>query len=187
MRRLFASFQEDYEDMGLKYAITQKWYDIRHPFRRTYRYLSKLYQYSVYLWDDYDFDDVYIFKILRLKLLRMADFFEKNGMTVSANKHAKEMRIAASLCTRIINNDYMDLPMEQIERKYGKLILDSHPTDNPRLVKLDIHRNPKKGTPEYEAERKESIKVYKHAEWQRQNDINYLFDYMKKHVQGWWD
>jgi hypothetical protein len=187
-RRPFASFISDYQYSGLQYALKQKQLDVGYAFRRLYRWIIKLIKYGRYLWDDYDYDDVYIFRILKLKLTLMADFFESNkAMSVGSEKRAKEMRRCIALLDRIINDKYADLPLDQLERKYGEMVWDFHQIPNSSFSTVDIHRNPPKGTPEYEAERKESSKIFKHAAWQKQNDINYLFDYMKRNIQKWWD
>ena len=186
--RLYGGLISDYKEVGLKKAIRNKWYDIRYPFIRVYRYISKVIDYSIHLWGDYDFDDIYIFTILKKKLTRMADFFESDkAMTLSAKTRAKQMRRCIALIERIEKDEYADVALDQLERKYGKMEWEFLPTDREGFSELYIHRDASKGTPDYEAERKESTKIYKNAERQKQADIDYLFAYMAKHIQGWWD
>ena len=118
----------------------------------------------------------------------MAEFFESDrAVSVNSEKRAKEMRRCIALIERIEKDEYADLPLAQLEKKYGKLEWSFSPSRESNFYTVDIHRNPRRGTPEYEAERKESAKIHKNAERQKQADIDYLFTYMAKHIQSWWD
>jgi len=35
--------------------------------------------------------------------------------------------------------------------------------------------------------RKSRLRAYKHSDKMEEQDIKYLFDYIQKHVQDWWD
>jgi len=140
--------------------IDTKWSNAVHFIKRVYRYVNKIIYYSIYLWNDYDFDDIYIFSILKLKLTRMADFFESDrAMAVGSEKLAKEMRLCISLIDRIEKDEYADLPLDQLERKYGKINWEFKPVPDSDYFELDIHRNALKGTLNYESERKEASKI----------------------------
>lgn len=118
----------------------------------------------------------------------MSEHLETNSITMSAPDKAKELKLCINLIDRIIKDEYADVGLNKVEEKYGKLMWVSKPTDNPKFVTREIYRTKTPvGTPEYYAERLESSKVYKHAERQRKQDIDYLFDIMKKRIQGWWD
>lgn len=186
-RRFFGTFIGDYQSVGLKYALKQKWYDIRYPFRLFFRYISKMFAYSKFLWNDFDFDWIYLLKLMRFKLNRMAKAMD-DGITVSAPRHADEIRHAIAVIDRIINDDYSEFGYKKLEEKYGKTNWQFIPIENSMNSELLIERErAKKGTPEYEEERKETMKIVTHAERQRKADIKYLFEYTAKHIQGWWD
>lgn len=186
-RRFFGSFIGDYQESGLKYAFKQKWWDIRYPFRLFFRYVSKMFSYGRHLWNDFDFDWVYLLQIMKFKMERMAKAMDK-GMTVSAPRHAKEIRHAIAVIDRIINDDYANFGYNKLEEKYGKSDWKFLPIEDSKYSELLIERErARKGTPDYEAERKETMKIIHNAERQRKADIKYLFEYIAKHLQGWWD
>ena len=186
-RRFFGTFIGDYQENGLKYALQQKWWDIRYPFRNFFRYITKMFAYGQHLWHDFDFDWVYLLKVMKFKLERMAKAFD-NGMTVSAPKRAKEIRHTIAVLDRIINDDYSELGNRKLEEKYGKSEWQFIPIEDSKYSELIIDREgARKGTPEYEAERKEFRKVIENAERQKKADIDYVFRYIAKHLQSWWD
>ena len=186
----YRTYKSEYKEFGLKWWLKSVKHDIVYPFKRFYRFVIKLFKYGKLLWSDFEFDWIYLLKVLRLKMQLMAENFDKNGITVSAPQKAKELRLCIALIDRIISNEYDTLAHEQLERKYGKLIWDDKPIEigGKRYYEVNIYRErAPKGTPAYEEERKASSKAFADAERQRKQDIAYLFETMRKRLEGWWD
>ena len=178
----------EYQEFGLQYALSSIKNEVTYPFKRFYSFITKMFIYGKLLWYDFEFDYVYLLRILQLKLRLMADNFEKRGVTVSAPKKAKEIRICVYLIDRIIDNNYDELLTKKLEEKYGKLEWEFTDTEDSKFKELHLYRKKApEGTPEFEDEKKQSLKIIKYSDEQRQRDINYLFDTMKKNIQGWWD
>lgn len=183
----FKTYQSDYQELGLRWMVKSITSDIFYPFKHFYRFIGKLFSYGRLLWIDFDFDWIYLLKIMKLKMTRMASAMD-NGMTVSSPRHAKELRHAVAVIDRIIADDYDKLGYEKLEEKYGKTNWQFLPIENSNFSELLIEREKaKKGTPEYDEEYKETKKIMVNAERQRKADIKYLFEYITKHIEGWWD
>jgi hypothetical protein len=188
IRYKYRTLLSEYREMGFKWLIKSLKHEVTYPFKRTYRFVVKLYTYAKLLWYDFEFDYVYLLKILQLKMRLMSEHMNESGMTVSSPVKAKELKFCSDLIDRIIKNEYSDLGHDKLEEKYGELKWESHPIENSTFVTMDIYREKAPvGTPEYEQEREESRKVFENAERQRKQDIEYLFDTMKKRLEGWWD
>lgn len=147
----------------------------------------RLRDYLPLLWSDRDWDWIFIVRLLKLKLERTSAALAK-GHLVCSPKRAVEIKRLAYLLDRIIKDEYNDYYYAQVEKKYGDLEMKSLPTDNPRLAELVMDRpGARRGTPEYLEEHKRAMRAFKHAEYMRQQDINYVFDQMKRKLQMWWD
>lgn len=143
--------------------------------------------YAPVLFYDFDFDWVYILKLLRVKLQRTSDAL-KRGHLVSSERHSLELKRLVFLIDRILADDYDKISRERLDAEYGELEHKSEPTDNPNLNRMILDRPlAREGSLEYLIESKKSMKMFKDAERQKQADIDYLFDTMKKKLQGWWD
>lgn len=182
------TYKSEYKELGLKWMLNSVKSDIVYPFKRFYRFVVKMFKYGKLLWFDFEFDWTYLLKILQFKMRLMADNFDKNGITVSAPEKAKELRLCVALIDRILKDEYADMQLEKLKEEYGEVKWDCRETDNPKLHSLHIYRErAPEGTPEYEDERKRFRKIMDDAEAQKNRDIEYLFDTMKKRIQGWWD
>lgn len=120
----------------------------------------------------------------------MSEHMEKDGITLSSSKKAKELKLCVDLIQRIIDNEYGNIALDNISKKYGELKLDDTPIyiNGQKYYEVNIYREKApKGTDAYEQEYKESRKAFDDAERQRKQDIEYLFDTMKKRLEGWWD
>jgi len=55
------------------------------------------------------------------------------------------------------------------------------------MVELHITRDNANTENKKHQEKKEFSRLSQNVEKMKQQDINYLFKYMTKHIQGWWD
>lgn len=167
-RRFLRDFRDDLEDFGLTYAVENVWEDVVYPFKRFGRFLVKLKEYIPVLWDDFEFDYIYLLKIMRLKMKRMSEHMDEHGITVSSPRKARELRICTILIDRIIADDYIALQSRKLDEEYGELEFNSEPTGNPKLHRLILDRKgAREGTKEYEEETKKSRRIHKHAEYMK--------------------
>jgi len=77
--------------------------------KNLYWNIKRLIQWIPIIWNDFNFDWVYLIKVVRLKLKLMEEFYESNDpVCVDAEKHAKSIKICRILCDRLIADEYMD-------------------------------------------------------------------------------
>lgn len=93
MKRLQSRYQELY------WTIRESCYRLTRPFRR----IRHVVAWIPFLLDDYDWDHVYLYRMMAHKLDRMA----KSIGHGSWGGRARRIRVAAALCRRIAAEDYM--------------------------------------------------------------------------------
>lgn len=143
---------------------------------------------------NYNFDSYYIYELLRHKLIIDEKFYRSDGAWgMGANKLADQMKLCIMLLNRIMDDNYHENAFYFHDKKWGELDMWSTPHKkkngdiSTELHELSFNRRKICNTNEYEQELKESRRLYKHADYMRQQDIDYLFKTMAKRIQGWWD
>jgi hypothetical protein len=82
---------------------------------------KKLREYRAFLRDDYDWDWVYILRLLRYKLERTRKCIVANNLIVVTRRVAGEIREVERLLGRVIDDRYFDEVAKPFHRKYGHL------------------------------------------------------------------
>lgn len=95
-------------------------------------------------------------------LKRSSDMHTKRGNLIRSDRTAKEMKIAHCLINRIREKDYSN-PNKVLPCRNKHI-----PRDSMGLGLESFDYNP----------REDELK---------KQDVGYLFDFMKKHILGWWD
>lgn len=142
--------------------------------------VSNLIKWFPVIWNDRDFDQYYIYKILAIKLEHMEYFFKNDAWSTKADKEAHRIMIAKNLAKRLSNESYLTNATIEYDKLYGdKELFDSEPTENPKLSRLvnigTKHQN------------KMFDRACKHSEYMKQQDKDMLFDLIKKNIDAWWD
>jgi len=148
---------------------------------------------NIFIWmpviyKDRQWDHYYFFKILEFKLTLMANMFEKEGHGINSHKDAKQMRICAELCKRFSEDNYSEETLKAHAEKWGDLKMDFK--DDPKksgFGSLKMYREKCITEKEKTMECIENKKIWDHEEKMKQQDINKLFDTLKKYIRGWWD
>lgn len=167
--------------------------ELYKPIYDTYRAtINALINYK-YWWKiigkDRNFDKHYIFIMLRHKLIDDEKFYRSEyAWGVGASKLADKMKICILLLDRIIEDNYHENAFRNHDKKWGEIEMWSTEYDcPPDFHELNLNRTKVCNTDDYEQERKESRRLYKHVRYMEQQDIDYLFKIISKHIQGWWD
>lgn len=183
--KIIMSLKYTYDTYGLKEVFRNIFY---YPLRSLFFKLERIYDFSKVLWGVADFDWSSLLIVLEKQLRRLAVRLE-NGYGMTSPKQAKDVLICAELCKRILADDYDALLRQKQDEKWGASIWRREEIpDRPEFQRLILEREKaKEGTPEHEQELKESVAISCWSEKQKQADINYLFDTMKKNLVYWWD
>lgn len=154
--------------------------------------IKKLYDYNKLLLKDKDWDWQFLIALIHLKLKRMENYHRKYGTSVNSDKIADTIKITKILADRLHNKDYTSNSLEFFERKYGEnyskyeftpIIRKNITFYRTVKVKTDSNMTDK----EFERAKKEESNCFDHSEYMRKQDIEYLFNYMKKYLTKWWD
>jgi hypothetical protein len=163
-------------------------YKIKQFFRR----IRNLYRWFPVIWKDQDWDDYYIFEILKFKLKNQAEYIGKRGNHLSAKRDAEKMM----LCVRLI---------EKVQDEY-------YGCEYQDYCKLNIHFIDSKSYPGmYEAETevisesyneyfKKYPRIYNQIKTEdkhrtafyigRENEERVhklLFKILEQNIRRWWD
>jgi hypothetical protein len=145
-------------------------------------FFKNLWHYKGFLWNNRWWDHHFIFEALRYKLNHDIPYYEKYGMSVNSHLYAKKMKLCVMLLNRIIDDNYLSNVYKYHDEKWGDLDMIFN-DDNS----IHIYR-PKVITEEDKIqERKEDKILRKREDYLQKQDINFLFDTMKKHILTWWD
>ena len=151
-------------------------------FRKINQGIRNLIYYFPIIWNDRHWDDFYVFVYLRRKLISMEKFYRHYAHFVGNEKEADKIKLCVMLLNRIVNDDYLENALVFHEKKYGELNMNLKDTG------VVLFSTTKELTEEEKKmEDKLRTNLYKHADNQKQQDIDMLFDKMAKHIQRWWD
>jgi len=161
--------------------------DRMSPFRNIKYGVRNLIKWFPVIWNDRDWDFFFIWTILHKKLELMEKEIRVNGHHKNNIRDANQIKLCVNLLKRLIDDQYHENVFIHHEKKWGKSHMKWEPTEDPELQSLHIIRDNVNTDEEKEQETKEFQRLSPKVEELRQQDINHLFDYMKKHILGWWD
>lgn len=139
------------------------------------------------IWNDEDWDHYYIYAILHRKLKNMEDFFTSDrAMALKGEEEAKKIKVCINLLDRLMKDEYDIGAFKKHHEKWGEPDFNWIHHDDT-YSKLEIKQERVKTEKDKKKERKE-FHVACDKEYQlRKQDINYLFSYIAKHIESWWD
>ena len=154
---------------------------IKSPYYSFIQGIKNIFSWLPIIWCDREFDKNYLYTILHHKLKLMEKFYlDDDTACVNAYKLGKQMKIARLLCGRLMNQDYTANAIKDIEAKYGRHKLEFEPsTDHSGYLQMVDNRTPQEAI-EYK-------RAYKHSDYMEKQDREYMFDLIKKKIDGWWD
>ena len=148
--------------------------------------LKNLWLWLPTVWLDRDWDHYFLYNILRFKLNRMEKMFRTNSMWLRGEKEAKRIRVCVLLLDRLLKDDYS--AYRRHDKKWGKTNFEWHDAKtDPKYSSLEISRANAVTDKDKEQETKEFRECIHHEEYLIQQDIEYLFNTMKKRIRCWWD
>jgi hypothetical protein len=150
--------------------------------------VKNIIDYFPIIWKDRDWDHYYLYRLLRYKLERMEKLQREHGHHVDHIKTADEIKVCKLLLDRLIKDDYLMNVMEPHDKKWGESEWNFTPCeDNPEFSELHFTHPNANTEEEIELEKKERIRLYKHSNNLRSQDLDMLFKLLRKQVEGWWD
>lgn len=171
-------FKED-----IKFWFSHK---IEFPIKSFFTGLSNLWKWKSVIWHDRDFDYVYLLVILKFKIEKMIELYNYRDRYVGQEKDKQKLKLCSNLLDRLIKNDYQENTMIYHDKKWGEINfvwVKCEDSDNYRLI---TNRKNTTDKNKREREREEFLKLMRHSVYMESQDIEYLFNTMKKHLRSWW-
>ena len=153
------------------YTLLNLWNNIRRFPRRVISWAIKSVQYSVFLWNDYDFDYGSLLTLMKYKINRMRKCIAHNDIIADAREVCQEMKDAEEKIDIVIDEPFLNL-YDEFDKKWWP--------DGRHLETFNTHH----GNKEYEKELKElmnKMSTLDEAAWED------LWAHIKTHMRKWWD
>lgn len=135
----------------------------------------------------HDFDYGYMLELINFKLKMMRKCITDNDLIVDAGKVAGQICDVEKILKRVIANEYDEVQIEKINKKFGITETNFNWFDNDKNTKrLSIEHV---GLKEEDNEEysKAFGKAYKRAHKNRVKDLKTAFNLIAENCWGWWD
>jgi hypothetical protein len=144
--------------------------DAYHRIRRMPYFLSKLWDYTKLLWNDYDFDYLCLLDLIELKTKRTREYLVEEGMVHVDEKTMKEVEL---LARRIKEDNYYEWMWDEMHKKWPFRWRDlmGQSTLSPK---------------EQEERSWALMHHHKKSEAQMEAELDRLFMLIRKHIRVWW-
>jgi len=160
-------FKEWIRDIELTAINHGYFYAIVHQPVYFYRRAKHVLSWVPILWDDFDWDSMYMMILMREKLRRMRNHFIEEHIVEDYEKIALEILIAENTLTRLIDDVYVDKDWEEHRKKYGEFKLGKKSSGEEESN--DVRRIGEKEAAAQLA------------------DAKFLGDWIAIHYRTWWD
>jgi hypothetical protein len=179
-------------------------FDGRYYHKDFVRGVKNLWKWFPVIWKDRDWDDHYIFEVLKFKINKQADYIGDRNIHVSAKRDAEIMRLVNRLIKlnqdEFYSMEYMDyhetkydfIPTDKTEKWFtmaDELIserFDDYFKKYPRQYKLVMSGKLNfYGKPMDVTDKKIVAMTIAHANQERCHKL--LFDILKDNIRRWWD
>lgn len=178
--KIFESLIDKIETLYYKIKRASPYHNIKYG-------IQNLITWFPVIWKDRDWDFFFIWIILHKKLDLMEKNIRSNGHHVNHERDADQIKLCVNLIKRLMDDNYHENVFLHHDKKWGETHMVWNKTDNPELSSLELKRDNVKTKEDILEERKEFSRLSPNVEQQKQQDIDYLFNYMAKHIQCWWD
>lgn len=149
--------------------------------------LVKLLQWIPIIWRDRDWDYIFLLKIMRFKMKRMHEHFEKYGQLVVTSQMVHQLQFCEKKIDEILEDNFIKAEMDAHTEKWGELNTDWYDTETPGLSRLDLYRPGAREKGLEDQEREESQELYHLEETRREKAVELLFAVMRRNLRRWWD
>jgi hypothetical protein len=136
------------------------------------------------LWQSFEWDYVYLLKIIKKKLELMEDFYlhSEQAYSLDAEKTADNIRESIIILDRLINCDYLDVALEKFVEKYPDYTWEiktkpseDHPGCDELIDDMD------------EEQHNLFMECSENAEIMETQDYKNFFDLLNANIRSWWD
>jgi hypothetical protein len=166
--------------------------------------IKNLWKWAPVIWNDRDWDDYYIYEIIRNKIKFQSDYIEKKDRHLSAKRDSEIMRLVARLIKlqqdEFYGMEYMDyhktnfdfIPTDETEKYFtidDTLISENfqeyfnkYPLQYKRVVSGEINRFKRSID-----EKDDKLIAMEIAHENQERCKKLIFKIMNEHIERWWD
>lgn len=137
------------------------------------------------IWNDRQWDQVFFYEIVRKKLLLMEDAFRNKHCHVGSEKEADNIKRCILILDRLIKADY-DV-YKYHNQKWGEPKFNWKNVPEEDYCELNINHPSITTSKGIKQEKEEFKRLSLHENYLINQDLEYLFYIIRKHVQKWWD
>lgn len=177
MSKFKGTVERDQEEKAMRRKLSNLWTFIRNIPSN----LKMIAQWIPVLWNNWDWDHMFLMEVLKYKLLRMQKYMKKHAYVAAADQLAAQMKACTDIIDRLEKNRYTEKEIADHDEKYGPLSME--PDENGVILWRPKARE--LGLEEEEAERR--FEIYLLGEKRREKDLEILFRIMQKRMEYWWD
>jgi len=151
------------------------------------RKIKNIFLWFKIIWNDCQYDYQYLFKILEFKLSLMEEFYSSDKVYgVNAWKIADQIYKIRLAMKRIMADNYFENVFLYHDRKWGGIEIEEKALSNG-CYGINIKRKNVRTDKDAEIERKEFKVLSKREEELRKQDLEYVFNNLRKYANTWWD
>lgn len=170
-------FEDIWFEISCKWnKVTTLYYDLKYGIKNLIRWFHVI-------WNDRDWDFVFMFALLEKKFQLMEESFEEGGkFVVGCDKQIKRFKICKEICRRLKDDWwYHENTFMFHDKKWGDIDFILKDGDNFSITRKNI-----KSKEDDELERKESLRLHKIENDRKDADMEILQMYIKKYWKTWW-
>lgn len=156
-------------------------YKIKNFFRR----IKNAIDFARIGFNDVDYDYCSLFDLLEFKFKRMDKFVKNNAMGICLKRN-ETISLCVNLLERINKDEVYDVNYKKHEKKWGKRETYFVPYTEHTSIMKD-RREDRMSAEQTKKMHKECLEAIARDEKHKQQDIDLLFDTMKKYCLFWWD
>jgi len=169
--------------MKISYKIASKIETIRVFFRYDIIYgINNLRMWFKIIWNDRDYDYMFLMILIKFKLKRMVKLFKDSGDTyVGQEKDVEKINLCINLIERITGDVYHDKIFVNHEKKWGKLTIKDKGKGKRQIKRENVHTKD-----DEKLERSQSKRLYADQAVLETQDLKLLYKTLLKNMIKWW-
>ena len=161
-----------------------------------YNGVKNLIKWFPIIWKDRNWDDFYIFEILKFKLKNQAQYIGSRDIHVAAKRDAEKMMLCVKLIDKI-QDEYYCCEYQKYQKSEFSFL---EKKDNPKLFELDIkviEDNLDEYFKKYPLSYKKAMQSYTRdsrtgqalslGHYMHNKARKLLFKVLENNIEGWWD
>lgn len=168
-------------------SLVPDWFrDLKTEIRWFFKNIKRIFEYLPVVWNDRDWDEHYIYKILKYKIERTRRE-NLRGNHLHKNRYAKQMRTCEILLDRLAKDNYFDKLNEKHEKKWGELKVDFLPVNpDSGYGQIDLSHPNAKTAEQKEQQSKEFKRIMKQENMLRKQDLDLFAKIFARNSRNWW-